>query len=168
MIRNGRTILLALAVLLLVLAFVHYPVKAGTHTATSRGVTLIVLGCGEDPNNTQIFGPGAVSPGGGWCDGAGQWNGLQFPSGTLYNLRATVGGGTSNINPATFKVMVHTSSSAIPLLVCEATTRNGQCQDLTHSGSVKAGDTVSVSVSIPDSNTWVGSIGVTMEENIVE
>src|ERR1700691_2758560 len=156
MTREGRTILLALAVLVLVLVFAHYPVKAGTHTATSRGVTLIVLGCGQDPSNTQVFGPGAVSPNGGWCDGAGQWNGLQLPSGTLYNLRATVGGGTSDSAPATFNVEIY-SESHIPILEGEATTRTGQCQDVTHSGQVNAGDGVSATVSIPDSNTWVGA-----------
>ena len=34
--------------------------------------------------------------------------------------------------------------------------------------ALKAGDIVSVSVSIPDSNTWVGAVGATMEENIIE
>jgi hypothetical protein len=66
------------------------------------------------------------------------------------------------------KVMVKTGSSPIPRLLCEATTRTGTCQDLTHSISVNAGDTVSVSVSIPDSNTSVGGAMVTIEENIIE
>jgi hypothetical protein len=166
MIRRMRIVLLVSAVLLLAVVFGHHHAKAA-QTGTSRGVTLLVFGCGQDPNNTQIFGPGSVGPSAGWCDGIGQYN-LQFPSGNLYNLRANVGGGTSDLAPATFKVMVHTGSSPIPVLVCEATTRNGQCQDLTHSGSVNAGDGVSVSVSIPDSNTWVGSVGVTVEENIIE
>jgi hypothetical protein len=169
MIRKGRSILLASAVLLLVLAFVHYPVKAGTHTATSRGVTLLQFTCGEDPNNGPVYGPNSglrVST--GWCSGIGNTTGPALPSGTLYNLRAIVGAGTSDSTPATLKVTVYTSTSPIPVLLCKVTTANAFCQDLTHNASINAGDWVYANVSIPDSNTFINAVTLSAEENIEE
>src|SRR5258708_9228435 len=159
MIRKMRIVLLVSAVLLLALAFVRHHAKAA-QTGTSRGATLIVLGCGQDPNNTQVFGPGSVGPNGGWCDSVRQWNNARLPSGTVYNLRAIVGGGTSNPTPATFKVTLYAGSS-IPVLVCEASTRNGQCQDLAPSASLKAGDSGAANISIPDCHTRIGAPPIT-------
>jgi hypothetical protein len=168
MIRNGRTFLLAAVVLLLVFAFVHYPVKAGTHTATSRGVTLLQFTCGEDPNNGPIYGPNAPRVTTGWCNDSGASPIPSLPSGTLYNLRATVEAGTNNSTPATLKVTVYNSTSPIPILLCKTTTANDFCQDLTHSANINAGDFVYATISIPDSNTFLGEATLTMEENIVE
>ena len=169
MTRKMTVILLLSAALALALGLVYYPAHANTLAGTSRGVTLIVFACGQDPNNTQVFGPSAgIGISGGWCDGVGQLNLLQLPGGTLYNLRATVGAGTSDSTPAPLKVMIRTSSSPVPVLVCEASTSTAICQDLVHSGTVNAGDTVSASVSIPDSNTWIAGVTITVEENIIE
>jgi hypothetical protein len=168
MIRNGRTILLASAVLLLVVAFVHYPVKAGTQTATSRGVTLVQFTCGEDDNNGPIYGPSTVRVSTGWCDSIGGTPGPPLPSGTLYNLRVNAATGTTDSTPATLKVTVYTSASPIPVLLCKVTTGDAFCQDLTHSVSVNAGDFVYAYISVPDSNTFLASATLTIEENIVE
>jgi hypothetical protein len=107
-----------------------------------------------------------VSTGG--CDNVEAAGGFRLPSGTLYNMRAIVGAGTTDPTPATLKVMVYTSASRIPILVCESATGTSGCKDLIHSGTVNAGDIISASVTIPDSNTWLTQTTITVEENIIE
>jgi hypothetical protein len=160
-------ILCVAAVLLAAIVIVRYPAKAGP-SGTSKGVTLIVLGCGQDPNNTVVFGPGDIGVSAGFCDGYGQINAPQLPSGTLYNLRAAVGLGTTDPTPVNSEVRLVTYPHRQAELVCQVTSKNGICQDLTHTINVNAGDTVHATVSIPDSSSWISTVTITFEENIVE
>jgi len=105
-----------------------------------------------------------VSTGG--CDNNDAAGGFRLPSGTLYNLRAQFGAFTTDTTPPVLKVMIYTSAS--PVLVREATVDKSRCEDLTDQASVVAGDSISASISIPDSNTSLGQATLTIEENIIE
>ena len=168
MTKKTTTILLLSAVLAIAFVLVYHPAHANTIAGTSQGVTLLVLACAPDPFNGQVFGPGHAGVNGGYCDGEGQMNFPQLPSGTLYNLRATVTGGTTDSTPAPLTVNIYSSGSRIPVLACQTTTRTNNCQDLTHKGSIIGGETLSATVSIPDSITWVSGVTITVEENIIE
>jgi hypothetical protein len=166
MIRRMRIVLLVPAVLLLAVVVGHRPAKAA-QTGTSRGVTLIQLGCGQSPNG-PVSGPSTIGVSTGGCDNNDAAGGFRLPSGTLYNLRAQFGAFTTDTMPPSLKVMIYTSASRVPVLVCEATIDKSKCEDLTHQGSVVAGDSISATISIPDGNTSLGQAALTIEENIIE
>src|SRR5258708_5857578 len=130
MMRRLRIVLLVPAVLLLAVVVGHRPAKAA-QTGTSRGVTLIQLGCGQSPNG-PVSGPSTIGVSTGGCDNNDAAGGFRLPSGTLYNLRAQFGAFTTDTMPPSLKVMIYTGASRVPVLVCEGTINKSKCEALTH------------------------------------
>jgi hypothetical protein len=100
-----KSISVAAVVLLLTFAFADRPVKARTQLGTSRGVTIIQLGCGQDTNG-PISGPSTIGVSTGGCDNNVAAGGFLLPSGTLYNLRVRWGAFTTDTMPPSLKVMI--------------------------------------------------------------
>jgi hypothetical protein len=156
-------------VVLAAFALIRYPAKAGA-PGTSKGVILIELGCGADPQAGNLFGPATATLYFGYrtCFGEGTAVQTPIPSGTLYNLRAVTQASTSDGSPQKMKVSLFKVGSSNALLVCGANTETGQCQNLTDTAVVNAGDGVYATITVPDSNTQLVSAIVTVEENVVE
>jgi hypothetical protein len=156
-------------VLVLAIAFTHNLAKAKS-AATSKGVTLIQMGCGNDPSAGPFYGPGAPLLLSGYrtCEGGGNYSYTQLPSGTLYNMRVQVVAYTFDPTPQKLKVSLYINGQTGTAMSCEVTTRTGACQDLTDTPPVKAGDLIWADISVPDSNTVLYSANIMLEENIVE
>jgi len=168
MLTKGKPALLVVAVVVLAFTFIQRSARAGT-PGTSQGVALIQLGCGFTGNGSA-FGPRTsyLYNGLNACDDSVGSLPTPLPSGTLYNLRVLVDGSTTDAT-AKFKVSLFTSAGHKAVMVCGVKLpQSNTCQDLTDTMTVNAGDTVYASISVPDSNTQLTSVAVTVEENIIE
>lgn len=168
MIGTAKAALLTAAVLLLAATFFHTSVGAGA-SATSQGVALIQIGCGED-NNGNISGPFTSYLYGGYnaCSNGTGTAPTPLPSGMLYNMRVLVYGYTSD-SAADFKVSLFTSAHRKPVMVCGVGIPVvNTCNDLTDTVAVNAGDTVWATVSVPDSNSQLVSVALTVEESVTQ
>ena len=167
-----RTVLLVPVVLCLVSAFVFLPLMAGNQEKSS-GVTLLQFTC-----DTQQFGafngPGSITvTGSGAClGGSPAVIATPLPSGTISNMRVAIAGDTTDSTPIALNVEIFKNNSVHPLLTCNAnlaqSVGGATCQDLTHSASINAGDSLTAQVTIPDGNTFVASVAISVEENILK
>jgi hypothetical protein len=146
------------------------PALSTAATPASRGVTLLQLGCAEDPSQGSLFGPvtAGLSPGAKYCDGEGNPGDLPLPPGRLYHFRASLSLGTvDGSNPNAQAVLV-VNGAATALACTYNVAASPNCEDLSHQVIVKSGDAVEVHVTLPDSNTWMIGGVATIEEAIYE
>jgi hypothetical protein len=168
MIIKRKSALLSAAVVVLILTFIQRSVKAAA-TGTSQGVTVIQLGCGSGGNGPAI-GPltSYLYSGLNACDGSSTSLPTPLPGGTLYNMRVLANAYTTNA-AAKFKVSLFISGNRKPVMTCGMNVpQSTSCSDLADSVPLNAGDTVYATISIPDSNSQMGSATITLEENIIE
>jgi hypothetical protein len=155
---------------------------AGRQTMTYRGTTLLQGECLPDPGNTQMFGPfttaflplGYVGNSSWYCDSAAypsDGQGVPLATGSLHNLRVVLAGGTLDGSNPALSVAVWVNGVLTPI-ACTATIVVGHeglvCEDNTHWYRVKSLDQISILVTIPDSNTFLGWGQTSIELSIVE
>jgi hypothetical protein len=94
---------------------------------------------------------------------------MPLPSGTLYNMRALVDAGTLDGSSENLKVSLFTSASRKAFMTCGVSVPHiVTCSDLTDTVTVNAGDRIYATVGVPDSNTELNSVAISVEETIIE